>query len=270
MTQLNYIDIHAHFDTYEPEERQAVLGRMREHGVHAIAVGTDVQSSQSVVRLAREEESVSACVGVHPDASRDADLDMIAGLAGDPQVVAIGECGFDYFRREGREGGGSDRDDLKPVQQAVFERQVELAVQYQKPLMLHVRPAKDSMDAYEDTLELLESYAQEHGEALGGNAHFFAGTVEHARRFLEIGFTLSFTGVITFTNDYDEVIRYIPSDMLHAETDSPFVAPVPYRGKQNEPSYVQHVVERLARIRDEDPQVLGKALVDNARRLFGV
>ncbi|MEX0930319.1 MAG: TatD family hydrolase [Candidatus Paceibacterota bacterium] len=257
-----YIDTHAHFDMYTAEEREAVLGRMRKSDTKAIAVGTDTKSSQGVVELARGNEDMFACVGIHPDECVHADMNTITRLAHESCVVAIGECGFDYFRGESSE--------LRPLQQTVFEAQIECALTHGKPLMLHIRPSPNTMDAYDDALDLLEGYARTHGEALTGNAHFFAGGLEHARRFLDIGFTLSFTGVITFTRDYDEVIRFVPQDMIHAETDSPFVAPEPHRGKRNEPSYVPYVVERIAQIRGVETEELRTVLVDNARRCFSI
>ncbi|MEX1027895.1 MAG: TatD family hydrolase, partial [Candidatus Paceibacterota bacterium] len=259
-TDYSYIDIHAHLDAYEPEVRADVLARMREHATGAITIGTDPASSRQAVEIAHHEDAVAACVGVHPDHATGTDLHELATLAADPGVVAIGECGFDYFR--------VGRSEVRKLQQGVFEHQIALALEHAKPLMLHLRPSPGSTDAYDDALDLLEQYARAHGEALTGNAHFFAGSLEHARRFLDIGFTLSFTGVITFTHDYDEVVRFLPQDMIHAETDSPFVTPVPHRGTQNEPSYVRYVVEQLAVIRGEDPEELGRALVDNARRCF--
>ena len=117
-------------------------------------------------------------------------------------------------------------------------------------LMLHCRPSEKSMDAYIDTLAVLSSYAKTHGERLRGNVHFFVGNTEIAKQFLNLGFTLSFTGVVTFTHDYDEVIRLAPLDMIMSETDAPFVAPLSHRGKRSEPTYVTEVVEHIAKIRN--------------------
>jgi TatD DNase family protein len=130
--------------------------------------------------------------------------------------------------------------------------------------MLHCR------DSYDDVLDILERYHKDAGNTLRGNAHFFAGNIDQAKRFLDLGFTMSFTGVITFTSDYDEVISYVPLDSIHAETDSPFVAPVPYRGTRNNPAYVTEVVSRMAIIKHMEEESLCKALISNASRLFGV
>jgi TatD DNase family protein len=147
---------------------------------------------------------------------------------------------------------------------------MEFAVKYDKPLMIHCRPSKGTVDAYEEMADYLAGRKREYGEGLRGNMHFFVGNTAVAKRFYEIGFTTSFTGVLTFTHDYDEVVRQAPIDMLMTETDAPFAAPVPFRGRRNEPSYVRYVVEAIARIRGIDSEAAREAVVSNARRVFGV
>ena len=136
--------------------------------------------------------------------------------------------------------------------------------------MLHIRPSKGSQDAYDDALEILESHAKVHGEKLRGNTHFFAGNLETLKKFLAIGFTVSFTGVLTFTHDYDELVRYAPLNMLMSETDAPFVAPVPHRGSRNSPLYIPEIVSAIARIRNDPPDLVKKTLVKNAMRNFKI
>jgi TatD DNase family protein len=130
--------------------------------------------------------------------------------------------------------------------------------------MLHCR------NSYDDVLDILENYKKEFGARIRGNAHFFAGSVEQARKFLDIGFTMSFTGIVTFTKDYDEVIRFLPKESIMSETDSPFVAPIPYRGKRNEPSYVAEVVKKLAEIRGESVESITTSILRNTKRVFGI
>ncbi len=134
--------------------------------------------------------------------------------------------------------------------------------------MLHIRSSKGTYDAYYDALEILEHHAKISGNELRGNAHFFAGNLDILKRFLDIGFTVSFTGVITFTHDYDEFIRYAPLNMIMSETDAPFVAPVPHRGERNSPLYVSEVVKKIAEIRGEPLELVQKALLDNVLRNF--
>ena len=133
--------------------------------------------------------------------------------------------------------------------------------------MLHIRnnPKDKTHDAYMDSLELLKKYAK-----VRGDVHFFAGDWDIAKMFLDFGFTLSFTGVITFTHDYDEVIKNTPLDMIMSETDAPYVAPVPYRGKRNEPLYVREVVKKIAEIKNLTEEEVAKAIIENARRVFSI
>ena len=139
---------------------------------------------------------------------------------------------------------------------------------HELPLMIHSRPSKGSLDSYLDILTYLESRHREVGEKLRGNIHFFVGSVDVARRFYEIGFTTSFTGVLTFTHDYDEVVKFAPLDMIMTETDAPFAAPAPFRGQRNEPIYVKYIVEAISSIRGEGIELVQTAVVDNALRTF--
>lgn len=254
-----YIDIHCHIESNDfTHDRTEVLNRMKENGVWGITVGTDLQTSKSVVDIAKTYEHVYACVGVHPrdDANGQFYEKEFEQLVVHPKVIAIGECGLDYFRFEG------DLLQEKKRQKDLFEMQIHFAIKHNKPLMLHCR------DAYEDSLDILEVYAKEHGQALRGNAHFFAGNIDIAKRLFDIGFSISFTGAITFARNYDEVVRYAPLDMIMSETDAPWVAPIPFRGKRNEPTYVKHVVEQIAIIRTEELSLVKQSLVQNALRTF--
>lgn len=269
---MKYIDIHCHLDFPDyGSEISAVLERMKEGQVGAITIGTDLESSKRAIKIAEENEEVWACIGVHPiqekgglkdierSENKDFDEKGFAELAKSKKVVAIGECGLDWFRIP-EEKMKEERE----RQTALFEGQINFALKNDKPLMLHCR------NSYGDVLDILEVYKREQGEKLRGNSHFFAGNVDQARRFLDIGFTLSFTGVITFTKDYDEVIKFIPDNSIMSETDSPFVAPVPHRGKRNEPVFVGEVVKRLAEIRGEGEEEMSKKILQNARNLFGL
>lgn len=262
---FQYIDIHSHlyFKDFD-SDREEVIERMKNAGIATISIGTGVETSRQSVDLAHAHPHLFACVGMHPGDVVDAIVPSeIDELALDPKVVAIGECGFDYFRLDG------DVEEIKKSQKKVFEHQIELALKVGKPLMLHCRSSKGSQDAYHNTLDILESYHKTN-PILTGNAHFFAGDMDVLKRFLDIGFTVSFTGVLTFTHDYDDLVRYAPLESLHAETDAPFVAPVPHRGSRNSPEYVPYVVRAFARIREEDEELVKKTLISNAQRLFKV
>jgi TatD DNase family protein len=254
-----FFDIHSHLDFPDyDEDKSEVLERLKETDTYTITVGTDPESSARAIALAEENEGIYACIGVHPvdKPLREFDKGLYQKLASHPKVVAIGECGLDFFHKK-------KEDDFKRQEQ-LFLDQIQLALEEDKPIMIHAR------NSYDEILDILEPLKREHGERLRGNAHFFAGSLNQARRFLDIDFTISFTGVITFTRDYDEVIKFAPLEMIHAETDSPFVAPVPYRGKRNEPSYVSEVAKTLAHVRGESFEVVQKALIENACRVFKI
>ncbi len=257
---MNYrfIDIHTHLNLKEFNEDYGAVGeRAREAGVAYINIGTGKETSEKAVALAQESTGAYATVGTHPTHTEEIfDYETYHTLASDENVVAIGECGLDYFRVS---------KDSKEAQERMLIEHIELANELGKPLMLHVRPSEGSMDAYEDAHVILKAHAK-----VLGNLHFFAGTYEIAKTFWDIGFTTSFTGVITFATQYDEVIRNAPLSMLHAETDAPYVAPVPFRGKRNEPLYVREVYKRIAEIRGEDEEAVRTTLVANAERLFNI
>jgi TatD DNase family protein len=266
---FRYIDIHAHvnFPAFDAD-REAVIARAREAGVAMINVGTGRETSQEAVALTKAYEDMYAIVGLHPvhTASQEADLDEVTTpglhqaeefdyewykkLASDPKVVGIGECGLDYFRLD---------ENTKAQQVPIFERQIALANEVGKPLMLHIR------NAYDDALAVLRREAK-----VLGNVHFFAGTWEEGKQFLDLGFTLSFTGVVTFAAQYEELVRNTPLDMIQAETDCPYVAPVPFRGRRNEPAYVVEIVRKIAQIKGLPEEEVAQALVANARRVFGL
>ncbi|MBI5005044.1 MAG: TatD family hydrolase [Candidatus Lloydbacteria bacterium] len=263
------IHTHAHFAAFD-EDRDGVMERAREAGVAMINVGTDRDTSLAAILLAEKYEPVYATVGLHPihtdketyhdksersasahETSKNAEVFDEAyyrTLASHEKVVAIGECGLDYFRLN---------EDTKQKQIEAFKAQIALANELGKPLMLHIR------NAYQDAYDLLKQNA-----AVKGNVHFFAGTWDEAKLFLDLGLTLSFTGVITFARQYDDVIKNVPLDRLMSETDAPYVAPVPYRGRRNEPAYVIEVVKKIAEIRGEPYEKVREALAENAVRFF--
>lgn len=259
---MRFFDAHSHIHVGEFDaDREEVLSRMRASQVSTITVGTYLESSRKAIELAEKEENVWASVGLHPtDTDEDFDFDEYEKLALNKKVVAIGECGLDYFWQKEAPERKKQRDN--------FRRQTELALSVGKPLMIHSRPSRGSMDAYEDLLKIIETELGEHSGKLRGNVHFFVGDRNIARRFLDLGFTMSFTGVITFTGDYDEVIKYIPLESILSETDCPYVAPVPYRGKRNEPAYVPEVVKRIAEIKEISFEKVSEVLYKNAERVF--
>lgn len=263
---MKYIDIHSHiqFSQYD-EDREAVLSRMRERDIAAIVVGCDLDSSTRASELAKKESDVWATIGVHPTDKRDEGfaVESYSALLHD-RVVAVGECGLDYFRKDGR-------DEIEVARQKkLLQEQMLFALQHNLPLMIHCRPSKGTMDAYDDLLEILNLCKKTYREKLRGNIHFFVGNVRVAKEFIALGFTLSFTGVLTFTRDYDEVVRSVPLTSILSETDCPYVAPVPHRGERNESAFVEEVVKKIAEIRGISQEEVAVALIENTRRTFGI
>jgi TatD DNase family protein len=276
-----YVDIHSHVNfTAFDADRDEVIKRALENDTWVMNVGTQIDTSRKAVEMANQyTEGVYAIIGLHPihtgasyhdskelgeggkeftSRGEEFDKDAYRELLKDPKVVAIGECGLDYYRCD---------VEYVESQKRAFIAQIELANEFGKPLMLHIRNNKENteMNAYMDALELLRKYSK-----VKGDVHFFAGGLVEAKAFTDFGFTLSFTGVVTFTTDYDEVIKQTPLDMIMTETDAPYVTPVPHRGKRNEPVYVREVVKKIATIKGLTEEEVSQVIVGNAKRVFGV
>jgi len=251
------IDSHAHLDFSQfDDDREAVVQRARAAGLSAIInVGTDLDSSERSVELAARYPMVSASVGIHPHDARTLSPDALkrlAGLAAGEKVVAIGEIGLDFYR------------DLSPrdLQQDAFRRQIRLAVELDMPLIIHDR------DAHEETLRILRD---EEAHRVGGVLHCFSGDLDMAWEGIAMGFTIAFGGSITYGGKKkQEIAHRLPLDRILIETDCPFLTPVPHRGRRNEPAYVRHVADRLARLREVEFEEVAQVTSENARRLFGL
>jgi len=274
---MKYIDIHGHinFATYDTD-RDEVIKRTLEAGVAMVTVGTQYDTSVSALELAKRSESMFAVIGVHPihtskshhdvqelgEGNKEftskgevVDLEKYLILANNPKTVAIGECGLDYYHLD---------DESKDKQETAFLSMINLANEVNKPLMLHIRNGSGK-SAYNDAYQILRQHAK-----VKGDLHFFAGSIEEARPFLDLGYSFSFTGVITFARNYDEMIRYIPLDRIMSETDCPYVSPIPYRGKRNEPANVIEVVKTIAKIKGENEEVVREQIINNANDFFKV
>lgn len=274
-----FFDVHSHLhDKAFKDDAEKIIEEMKGYGVATVTVGTDLNHSKQAVELAQKHSNIYATIGLHPADNVTEEFDKEAFttlLLENEKIVAVGECGLDYhyienfFERDKETKGLTHNKDAEADrQQRIFEEQVQFACEHNLPLMLHGRPSKGTMDAYEDMLHILERAKKEHGLKLRGNAHFFVGTIDIAKRFVDIGFTMSFSGVITFTKDYDDVVRYLPITMIHAETDSPYATPAPFRGKRNSPMYVQEIVAKIAVLRGEPFEEVRTHLLENGKRLF--
>lgn len=262
--EIRYVDAHCHvqFDPYDAD-RDELIARMQERGVAGIVVGVDLESSQKAVELAERHEHLFASVGLHPNylGAQSFDRDAFHALAAHPKVVAIGECGLDFFRPEVVD------EEVKRAQGEALRAHLALAAGLGKPLIIHSRPSKGTQDAYQDLIRILTEAKAAH-PSLRGDIHFFVGGVEEMRALTALNFTVSFTAVITFARDYDAVIRQAPLTAILAETDAPYVAPASKRGQRNDPLAVEEVVMKLAEVRNEDPETVRRALLENATALF--
>ncbi|MCX6757885.1 MAG: TatD family hydrolase [Candidatus Nomurabacteria bacterium] len=261
---MKYIDIHSHLNLEQLKvDHESVVFRMVENNVSTITIGVDYETSKEAIEIAGKYDFIWAGVGLHPtdNANEDFDIEKYEVLAQHKKVVCIGECGLDYFRVVD--------EATKEKQKELFKSHIEIALKVGKPLMIHARPSKGSQDAYEDALEILENYKKENN-SLSGNFHFFVGDIPIATRVLAINFTMSFDGPITFTSDYDEVIRFIPIESIMSETDSPFAAPAPYRGKTCEPYMVREVVKKIAILKNLTEHEASEVIFTNAKRTFHI
>lgn len=252
-----FVDSHCHLDFPELVQRlPQVLEAMAERRVtHALCIAVSLEALPQVLDLAQSHGNLYATVGVHPEHKdcRDPEVDELAGLAAHPRVVAVGETGLDYYWH---------KDDLEWQRQR-FRRHIRAARQCAKPLVIHTR------EAAQDTLSLMR---EEGAAAVGGVMHCFTESLAVARGAMELGFHISFSGIVTFKNAQalKEVARAIPLDRMLIETDAPYLAPVPHRGRTNEPAYVVHVAEEIARLRGIPLEAVAQATSANFFRLFGI
>jgi len=251
-------DTHAHY--YDPKltnDIKEAIARARSNGVGYIITASDnVASCVENITLAQKYDIFYAAVGIHPHEAANQSDDVMMALeefASYPKVVAIGEIGLDYFYDH------SPRDKQKEW----FAKQISLARRLKLPIIVHDR------DAHEDTLSMLKS---ENAKDAGGVLHCFSGSVEMARQVLELGFMISVAGPVTFKNSkkLPEVVKYVPDDMLLIETDSPYLAPEPYRGMRNESAYVRLVAEKIAEIKGRPIEYIEQTTTANAKRLFRI
>lgn len=262
-----YVDAHCHLqlDVFD-NDRDALIEDLKAKSVAAIVVGVDRATSEAAVALSEAHEHLFAAIGLHPHEERSEWFDAAAyeALAQSPKVVAIGECGLDYF------GEIEVTEEEKERQKVLFRDQVGLAARLDKPLIIHARPKKGTVDAYQDVLAELAELRKLYGEKIRGDVHFFVGGLPEAVAFQAFGFTVSYTAVITFAAQYDAVIAGVPLAQLLAETDAPYVAPASRRGKRNDPLSVIEVVARIAELRGEETEAVRTHILSNTLRMFAL
>ncbi|MGB8772187.1 MAG: TatD family hydrolase [Candidatus Korobacteraceae bacterium] len=262
-----YTDSHAHLDGKRFDtDRAEVLARGNQAGVSTLLAigngdGPGTATLDCAVKLAQEYDWMYATVGIHPheaELAKPSDFDELERLAKSPRVIAWGEIGLDYFYDH------SPRD----VQQRVFLRQMEMARAAKLPIIIHCRPSNDSENAWDDVLRLLREHWVTSG--LGGVLHCFTGTVDHARAALDLGFMVSFAGNITFpkAQNIRDAASMVPLDRMFIETDCPYLAPLPYRGKRNEPAYVIETARQIGHLRTLSCEQIGQQTTANFYNFF--
>jgi TatD DNase family protein len=248
------IDTHCHpqFPQYD-SDRQEVIQRALDTGIGMVVVGTDFETSQQAVELAAKYEGIWCSVGLHPNDNLDERYNQSSyeKLAGAPKVVAVGEIGLDYYRTPDRE--------KQVLQKHRFVEQLELAEKVNKPVIIHCR------NAHADMIELLRSR-----RGLSGIIHSFTGTIDEASHYIELGFCLGFNGIITFTRQYDEVVKRIPLESMVLETDSPYLSPASKRGKRNEPGHILEVAQTVSDLKGMSFDTVVLETTKSARRAFHV
>lgn len=258
------IDTHCHLNMVVDEEGKLdivkledILGKMKENGVtKAITIGSNIKDSELCVNIANKYDNIYCAVGVHPEELESFDIDKLEELVKqnlDKKLVAIGEIGLDYYWRK----------DNKEIQIDIFKQQIELAKKYNLPIIIHCR------EAYGDCLEVLKQYAP---LEKGGVIHCYSGSIEWAKEVIKLGFLISFTGVVTYSNanNVQEVAKWIDNNKFMVETDSPFLAPVPFRGKENNPSLVIYTAKFIASLKGIPYEEIDKITTNNAIKLFNL
>lgn len=252
-----FVDSHCHINFPElANDLESIVGAMAANGVtHALCVSVNLGSFPEVLRISERFSNVFASVGVHPDDQGGAEptVDELVELSGNDKIVAIGETGLDYYRLTG---------DLE-WQRERFRRHIRAAKATGKPLIIHTR------EAAADTIGIMKD---EGAAAVGGVMHCFTETQQVADAALEMNFMISFSGILTFKNAgaLREIAARVPLDRILIETDSPYLAPVPFRGKTNQPAYVRFVAAEIARVRGITVEEVGRATTRNFKRLFGI
>ncbi|MBQ7868639.1 MAG: TatD family hydrolase [Clostridia bacterium] len=255
---MNLFDSHCHLENGRFEsDLPEVMARMEDAGVRrCILAGSDMETSEQIVKMTQQYANVYGVVGIHPHDAKtwtDDCAQQIADWTKEERIVGVGEIGLDYYYDH------SPRD----VQQEVFVKQLLLARQLDLPAVFHVR------DAHGDVLSILRAHRN---ELPAGVVHCYSGSVESAREYLDMGFYISFAGPITFKNANKllDAAAYVPADRILVETDSPYLAPVPMRGRRNEPTFVQYVAQKVAELRGVTAEEMAQTAFENTCRLFRI
>ena len=254
---IKIFDAHAHYDDEQfNEDRESVIKELKKNNVVGVLnCGASLEGAINSVELANKHDIFYAAVGIHPEYANEFGedtVDKLKKLAKNDKVKAIGEIGLDYYYDENPE---------REIQKKAFIRQMELAKELNLPVIIHDR------DAHEDTLNIIKQF-----KGVIGEIHCFSGSVEFARECLKLGYYIGFTGVVTFKNAKKaiEVVKEVPLDRILIETDCPYMAPTPFRGKRNRSEYIEYIINKIAEIKDIEPEEVSDRAISNIRRLLRI
>jgi len=262
-------------------DRDEMIHRALDVDVSMICVGMDLETSRQAIELAQKYEGVWASVGLHPNVAGESikgqalSIKEYGNLLEKDKVIAVGEIGLDYYR--------TPEPDKQDKQKEIFGQFLDLAIKYNKSIIIHSRDAAKGSTGkvHQDILSILNTKYLIHNTNFRGVAHSFTGNIEDAKKYLELGFYLGFNGIVTFPPSrkategqapgmYDEVVKYVPLDRILLETDSPFLSPEPYRGKRNEPAYVIEVAKKVAELKNESYEKIVEQSTKNCKTLFRI
>ena len=267
---MRIFDSHCHpqFPQYD-QDREEMLKRAREAGVGIICVGTDFETSKSGIELAQRHDNMWATVGLHPNDVSSIEylvssIEKYENLMSENKVIAIGEVGLDYYR--------TPEPEKQDNQKRAFGCFVELAIKYKKPMTIHSRDSARGSTGivHKDLLDILDTRYKIQDTNVRGVAHSFTGSVQEAQKYLELGFCLGFNGIITFAQQYDEMVKSVPLERILLETDAPYLTPEPHRGQRNEPAYVVEVAKKLSELKNIPLEVVIEQTTKNCKNLFQI
>jgi TatD DNase family protein len=278
-TKNPFVDLHCHLQFTDFDiDRENIIADMKKNNVIAINVGVDEKSSREGIALAQKNPGLLwSTIGLHPLYPKGIyDMETLINDKNlQSNICGIGECGLDYFRilenetevvknlsEKTSENFEQNLLQIKDFQKEIFINQIKASIKYNYPLMLHVR------DSYSETLEILYENFKGVMKEYKGNVHFFAGTLEEAKAFLDLGFSISFTGVITFVDSYRDLINFVPIERMFAETDSPYVSPKPFRGQKNNPNHVIEIYKKIAEIKGLNINEVIDIFYNNAKKYW--
>lgn len=281
MKNLKLIDTHCHihFAAYK-DDMDEVIKRSLDEGVAIITVGTQSDTSKKAIEVAEKYDGVWATIGLHPlhlhkqefnddnefDPSKiktrteEFDPEYYRKLVSHPKVVAVGEFGFDLYHKP----PGVDQDQVIKDQKTASDLQIDFATEFDKPIIVHCR------DAHDEQYKILKQAVDEGKLPCRGVIHCFTGTIEDAQKYIELGFMISFTGILTFSDEIQRVARELPMESIMIETDAPYLSPAPHRGKRNEPAYVKHIAQTLADIKGMSYKQVAEQTTENAVKFFNL